>query len=65
MSIKRAVHIGRRSYRVAFESVALGIGLSVAGMSLAFFGFLTPVQGALIQELIDFCVILNALRSTY
>ena len=35
----------------------------VAGMIAAAFGYLTPVQGALLQEAIDVAVILNALRA--
>ena len=31
-------------------------------MIAAAFGYITPVQGALLQELIDVAVILNALR---
>jgi cation transport ATPase len=42
--------------------VAAGLGLSIAGMIVAALGYLTPVQGALIQEVIDVAVILNALR---
>jgi heavy metal translocating P-type ATPase len=55
--------IARRSRRIALESVAAGIGLSVAGMIAAALGHITPVQGALIQEAIDVAVILNALRA--
>lgn len=55
--------IARRSRRIAFESVVAGIGLSVAGMLAAAAGYLTPVEGALLQELIDVAVILNALRA--
>jgi len=58
-----AIEIARRSRRIALESVFAGIGLSVAGMVAASLGFLTPVQGALFQELIDVAVILNALRA--
>jgi hypothetical protein len=43
--------------------VYVGIGLSVAGMAAAAFGYLSPVQGALVQEGIDVAVILNALRA--
>ncbi len=50
---------------MALQSILLGIGLSLAGMSLAFFGFIPPVYGALLQEAIDAIVIVNALRSTY
>jgi len=57
------VEIARRSRRIAVESVVAGIGLSVLGMLAAAFGYLSPVQGALLQELIDVAVILNALRA--
>jgi P-type E1-E2 ATPase len=55
--------IARRSRRIALESVYAGIGLSFAGMIAAAFGYITPVQGALMQEAIDVAVILNALRA--
>jgi P-type E1-E2 ATPase len=57
------IEIARRSRRIALESVVAGIGLSVLGMIAAAFGYLTPVQGALLQEVIDIAVILNALRA--
>jgi cation transport ATPase len=37
--------------------------MSVAGMIAAAFGVISPVQGAVLQELIDIAVILNALRA--
>lgn len=58
-----AIEIARRSRFIALESVYVGVGLSVAGMIAAAFGFITPVQGALLQELIDVAAILNALRA--
>jgi len=57
------VIIARRARKIALESVVVGIGLSVLGMIAAAFGYLTPVQGALLQEVIDVAVILNALRA--
>jgi P-type E1-E2 ATPase len=57
------IEIARRSRRIALESVVVGIGLSVLGMIAAALGYLTPVQGALLQEVIDVAVILNALRA--
>lgn len=57
------IEVAQRSRRIALESVAAGIGLSVLGMIAAAFGYLTPVQGALLQEVIDVAVILNALRA--
>jgi heavy metal translocating P-type ATPase len=58
-----AIQIARRSRRIALESVTVGIGLSLLGMIAAAFGYITPVQGALLQEVIDVAVILNALRA--
>jgi heavy metal translocating P-type ATPase len=63
--IRDAVHIGRRSYHVALQSILLGIGLSSLGMMAASLGYITPVYGAILQEVIDAIVIVNALRSTY
>lgn len=61
--IPAAIRTARWSRRIALQSVGAGIGLSVAGMIAAALGHLTPVQGALIQEVIDVAVILNALRA--
>ena len=55
--------VARGARRIAVQSVVAGIGLSVAGMVAAAFGYLTPVQGAVLQEVIDVAVILNALRA--
>ncbi|WP_378949328.1 heavy metal translocating P-type ATPase [Paracoccus sp. R86501] len=55
--------VARGARHIALESVIAGIGLSVMGMIAAAFGYLTPVQGALLQEVIDVAVILNALRA--
>jgi heavy metal translocating P-type ATPase len=58
-----AIVIGRRTVRIARQSVLAGIGLSGFGMALAAAGLLAPVGGALFQEAIDVAVILNALRA--
>lgn len=63
--VAEAIHIGRRSMRIARQSIGVGIGLSVLGMGLAAAGYLTPVVGALAQEAIDVAVILNALRASF
>jgi P-type E1-E2 ATPase len=57
------IEIAQRARRIALQSVVAGIGLSVAGMIAAALGYLTPVEGALLQESIDVAVILNALRA--
>lgn len=61
--IPLAIQTARWSRRIALQSVYAGIGLSFVGMIVAGLGYLTPVQGALIQEVIDIAVILNALRA--
>ena len=58
-----ALRIAGRSRRIALQSVYAGVGLSFVGMAVAALGYLTPVRGALLQEVIDVAVILNALRA--
>jgi heavy metal translocating P-type ATPase len=58
-----ACAIARRSRAIARQSAVAGLVLSGGAMVLAAFGHLTPVQGALLQEVIDVAVILNALRA--
>jgi heavy metal translocating P-type ATPase len=60
-----AIRIARRSRLIALESVYAGLGLSIAGMIAASLGLITPVQGAIFQEVIDIAVILNALRALH
>lgn len=57
------IEIAHAARRIAVESVVVGIGLSVVGMIAAAYGYLSPVEGALLQEVIDVAVILNALRA--
>jgi len=61
--VATAVAIGRRAFGIARQSVVFGIGLSVAAMIVAAFGYIPPIAGALLQEAIDVAVILNALRA--
>lgn len=58
-----ACRIARRSRNIARQSAIAGLVLSGGAMVMAAFGYLTPVQGALLQEVIDVAVILNALRA--
>jgi heavy metal translocating P-type ATPase len=58
-----AIHIARRSRAIALQSVSIGMGLSIVAMGFAAAGFLAPVAGAILQEIIDVIVILNALRA--
>ncbi|MEU4058576.1 heavy metal translocating P-type ATPase [Rhodococcus sp. D-46] len=58
-----AMDIARRSRRIALQSATIGTGLSGIAMIFAALGFLVPAVGALLQEVIDVAVILNALRA--
>ncbi|MBX6333244.1 MAG: cadmium-translocating P-type ATPase [Gemmatimonadaceae bacterium] len=59
-----AIRVSRRTLRIARQSIVVGLGLSGAAMIVAAFGYIPPAIGALLQELIDAAVILNALRAS-
>lgn len=61
--VAEAVRLSRRSLSIARQSVVFGIGLSVVAMLFAAAGYLPPLAGAFLQEVIDVAVILNALRA--
>lgn len=61
--VSDAVAIGQRMLRIALQSIGVGIGLSFLLMVIAVFGYIQPAIGALLQEVIDAAVILNALRA--
>ena len=56
------IHIGRRMKRIALQSAIGGIALSMVGMGMAATGHLSPVAGAVAQEVIDVLAVLNAVR---
>ena len=57
------MHISRRMRTIALQSAVGGMALSVIGMVFAATGHLTPVAGAITQEVIDVLAVLNALRA--
>ena len=62
VSVDELMHIGRRMRGIALGSAIGGMGLSLLGMAAASFGLLSPIQGAIAQEVIDLLSILNSLR---
>ncbi len=62
-SVDEFLHISRRMRKIALQSAVGGMGLSIIGMCIAALGFLTPVAGAIAQEVIDVVAILNSLRA--
>ena len=62
--VAEAIKISRRTLRLARQSIWVGLGLSSVAMAAAAFGYVPPVAGAVLQEVIDVAVILNALRAS-
>ena len=57
------MHISRRMRQIVLQSALGGMALSVIGMALASAGLLSPVAGAVSQEVIDILAVFNALRA--
>ena len=62
--LPEAIRIGRRTLRIARQSIMVGLGLSAVAMVAAAWGLVPPVIGAFLQEAVDISVILNALRAS-
>ncbi len=60
--VSDAMAIGQRMLKIAKQSIYFGLGASFALMVIASFGYIAPAIGAVLQELVDTAVILNALR---
>jgi cation transport ATPase len=56
------LEIGQRTIQIAKQSIYFGLGVSFILMIVASIG-LIPTIGALLQEILDVSVILNALRA--
>ena len=63
--VDELLHIGRRMRTIALQTAIGGITLSLVGVGFAAGGLLSPVAGAITQEIIDLVAILNALRATF
>lgn len=59
------MHISRRMRSIALQSAVGGMVLSLGGMVFAATGHLSPVAGAISQEIIDVLAVLNALRAAF
>jgi P-type E1-E2 ATPase len=59
------LHIGRRFRAIALQSAVGGMALSLAAMGVAAAGYLPPVAGAVVQEVIDVLAVANALRVAF
>jgi P-type E1-E2 ATPase len=59
------MHISRRMRVIALQSAVGGMAVSIIGMVFAATGHLSPVSGAIAQEIIDVLAVLNALRAAF
>jgi heavy metal translocating P-type ATPase len=62
--VDELMHIARRTRYIALQTALGGMVLSGVGMLFAAAGYLPPLAGAIIQEIIDLAAVLNALRIT-
>ena len=63
--IDEFLHISKRMRRIALESAIGGMAFSFVGVIAASFGYITPLNAALLQEGIDILAVMNALRAAY
>ena len=60
--VDELIHISQNMRQIALQSALGGMSLCFIGMMFAALGYVPPVLGALIQEVIDVIAIMNALR---
>lgn len=61
--VATSVHVAKRTFFIAKQSILVGIFISLGLMAVFATGRFRAAQGALIQEVVDIIVILNALRA--
>lgn len=60
--VDELLHLSINTRKIALQSAVGGMMLSIIGMGFAAFGYINPVTGAILQELIDVFAIINSLR---
>lgn len=65
LKVDELIHISASMRKIVLQSALGGMGLSMIAMGFAAGGYITPVAGALLQEVIDVLAIANALRMTW
>jgi heavy metal translocating P-type ATPase len=60
--VDELLHLSIATRKIALQSAIGGMILSLIGMGFAAAGFISPVAGAILQEIIDVLAILNSLR---
>ena len=65
IKVDELIHISTAMRRIVLQSAIGGMALSIIAMCFAAAGYITPVMGALLQEVIDVLAIANALRLSW
>lgn len=60
--VDELIHLSLETRKIVLQSAIGGMLLSLLGMGFAAFGYISPVTGAILQEVIDILAIINALR---
>lgn len=60
--VDELIHLSLATRNISLQSAIGGMALSLIGMGFAAAGFISPVTGAILQEIIDILAIMNALR---
>lgn len=60
--VDELIHLSLATRKIVLQSAVGGMTLSIIGMGFAAAGFITPVVGAVLQEIIDILAIMNALQ---
>lgn len=58
-----SVEIAQRTFAIARQSILIGIFISLGLMAVYWTGRFSPLSGAILQEVVDIIVIINALRA--
>lgn len=61
--VATGVEVAQRTFFIAKQSILIGIFISIGLMAVFSTGRFKPVHGALLQEVVDIVVIINALRA--
>jgi heavy metal translocating P-type ATPase len=60
--VDELIHISHRMRSIALQSAIGGMVVSIFGMIAAAAGYLQPIEGAILQEVIDLAAVVNAVR---
>ena len=60
--VDELIHVSHRMRAIALQSALGGMAASFVGMIAAALGYLPPLEGAILQEVIDLVAVVNAVR---